>query len=418
MAAVIYNATIIILDSPSLEVEHIALDFFPSRADLLPSKKVCIIVPVRNEADLLRQTLDALRNQTDPTGLPLSPKTYEVIVLVNNSTDNSFQIVSDYALEFPEFLLSVANIYLPDYHAHIGTVRRLLMDEAYNRLTRTGSQQGIIASTDGDTMVDRNWVYHIIAEIKNGNDAVGGRILTAKNAGAARLFHLRDVTYRCLLAQAESLLDPLAHNPFPCHFQYFGANMAVTCKMYEKAGKLPVVPYLEDAAFHRALLNEDAKIRYSFNAKVYTSTRTDGRVQIGFSEQLRKWQLEEQTSQTQFVEDVSTSLKLFSIKNQLRRCWSAYRECNTLMQKELDEVAFDMKVNAEWLKAQMIQMSSFGSLWSQAKQAAPCDGITPNAFQPVSQAITQLRKFIQVDYPVTSQMSPAGKSAGADYAEA
>lgn len=409
---IIYNAPILILDSPSLEVEHIAVNFSMRRADL-PSTKVCIIVPVRNEAGFIRQTLDALRNQTDPLNRLLSPNTYEVVVLVNNSSDHSFQIVSNYALEHPEFLLSVANIVLPPSQAHIGTIRRLLMDEAHRRLTKGGNQHGIIASTDGDTMVDSHWVYHIIAEIENGNDAIGGRILTAERAGAARLSHLRNVTYRCLLAQAESLMDPLTHNPFPCHFQYFGANMAVTCKMYEQAGKLPVLPYLEDAAFHEALLNQDARIRNSFKVKVYTSTRTDGRVQIGFSEQLRKWQEEEQTSQAQLVEEVSTSLKSFSMRNRLRKCWSAYREYNIVLETDLEAVAFDLQVNAAWLKAQMLQATFFGSLWSAAKQAALCD--SHMAFQPVKQAIIQLRKFIHDDRRAASQMIPAGKSRGANY---
>lgn len=404
--------------SYSPDIENIILKF-PSGTDnrTFLSYQVCVIVPVRNEGGHLYQTLEALRKQTDVNGQQLPPDAYEVLVLVNNSTDESFQIAAKYAHYFPEFSLSVGSILLPEDQAHIGTVRRLLMDEAYNRLTQAGNVNGIIASTDGDTVVDSQWVFHIMAEIKKGNDAVGGRILTQKEKGNARLYHLRDVAYRCLLAQAECLIDPLIHNPYPCHFQYFGANMAVTCKMYEQAGKLPVIPFLEDVAFHKALMSVDARVRNSVHVKVHTSTRTDGRVQVGFSEQLKKWQQEEKTHQTQMVEDVTALLRRFSLKNLLRKCWSGYQESRIVDQDELDHIASVLQLKSDWLEAAMTESVYFGSFWNLIECSASGDLGGDAALQPIDEAIKQLRQFIKKPDITAFQKSPAGKSLLAHYAK-
>ncbi|RYE17657.1 MAG: glycosyltransferase, partial [Sphingobacteriaceae bacterium] len=193
--------------------------------------KVSIIVPARNEARNIRKALGALRLQTDNNGILLNPQLYEVLLLVNNCSDQTFAIAKNYQKKYPDFPLHLAEIKLPPKKANIGFVRRLLMDEAYRRLSINENSKGIIASTDGDTQVDACWVYHIIQEVANGCDAIGGRILTRPNKNISRIYHLRDVTYRSLLSQAEALIDPEDHDPWPRHFQYFGASMAVTCNV-------------------------------------------------------------------------------------------------------------------------------------------------------------------------------------------
>ena len=360
---------------------------------------VCIIVPVRNEAEGIEETLDALRQQVDNHGNVLSVNLYEVLVLVNNCTDNSFQIVSDYQRRYPAFRLFMEEICLPSDIAHIGTVRRILMDEAYNRMLLAGNEDGIIASTDGDTIVDCQWVYNIMTEIAEGNDAVGGRILTERNEGGARLYHLRDVTYRCLLAQAESLIDPQKHDPFPCHFQYFGANMAVTCKMYDQAGRLPRVSFLEDMAFHKALSLQDARIRKSFKVKVYTSSRVNGRVSIGFSEQLKKWTEEDKARVTQMVERVEPALKMMQVRSRLRKCWNGYLQLQIIQEEELNSIAVLLNVKSEWLHTQVINSTYFGKLWDTVNQNVNSDLQQNSGIQPIQQAIEELRMFIR-NYPV------------------
>jgi glycosyltransferase involved in cell wall biosynthesis len=377
----------------------------------LPNVKLCVVVPVKNEAAGLIHTLDALRCQHDGAGISIDAHTYEVLLLVNNSNDGSYEFAKAYRQQYPEFQLHVEQINLPKACANVGTARRLLMDAAYYRLTRNGDDDmGIIASTDGDTIVDRQWLYYTLAAIEAGNDAVGGRILTLAEVNDARQFHLRDVTYRCLLAKAEALIDPQEHDPMPRHFQFFGASMAVTCRMYQRVGWLPRVPHLEDIAFYEALLKHDARIRKSFDVKVYTSARLQGRVAVGFSEQLSKWVTDEKSGKLQMVESVSPQLAKFYARKRLRNCWQR-KAITTTACPDLRAIAETTGQSLDSLFQAVTNARYFGSLWAQLEPLVHQQQTDQHpSHQAVDEAITALRLFIAQFVPLAvSQTNPSGR---------
>jgi hypothetical protein len=383
-----------ITDYSLKKLETLAKDYlFGQKAPSL-QLQVSVIVPVRNEAHHLAKTLEALRLQQDDAGRPLNPDTYEVLVLVNNCTDASLAVAKSYQKRHPGFSLHIAYVQLPPAKANIGTVRRLLMDEAHRRLTSVHNERGIIASTDGDTVVDPQWLWHIKAEIESGADAVGGRILTHPDKNPVRLFHLRDVTYRTLLARLESQLDPCAHDPWPRHFQHFGANLAVTCTMYSKAGRLPEVPYLEDEAFYRALLRIDARVRQSPQVRVMTSARMQGRVAVGFSEQLRCWATMNKNGQCQIVESVGGWAVKFAARRKLRDLWTN-REQGLPITK-LADVAVSLCISAAWLGKALWQHRYFGELWEEVERQMISEqkwaGFWP--LMPITEAIAELRGMV------------------------
>lgn len=355
---------------------------------------VSVVVPVRNEAHHLVQTLDALRRQQDADGVALSADGYEVLLLANNCTDNSFDIARRYQRAYPQFSLHVAQIYLPADQANIGTVRRLLMDEACRRLQQSSNRPGIIASTDGDTVVDRQWVYQIMREIAGGSDAVGGRILTRPDDSPVRVNYLRDVTYRTLIARLEALLDPRPHDPWPRHFQHFGASLAVTCTMYRQAGRLPVVPHLEDEAFYQALLRTDAKIRKSPQVKVTTSSRMQGRVTVGFSEQLRCWHSMNQRGQCQLAEPAEAIITRLRLRHRLRIVWES--GLSATQEKVIRLIATEAGVDPAWLLTECTQCRYFGQLWEKLDRAMST-GQWAKSRQPVpiTTAIGELRAFLR-----------------------
>lgn len=369
-----------------------------------PLLALTAIVPARNEGHHLRQTLDALRCQVDAQEQPLNKQIYEVLLLTNNCTDVSYPIALQYQREYPDFALHIANIQLPAMQANIGTVRRLLMDEACRRLMSIGNQHGVIASTDGDTVVDSQWVYQIIQEINQGNDAVGGRILTRSDANPVRLNHLRDVTYRTLIARVEAVLDPCAHDPWPRHFQHFGASIAVTCSMYQRAGRLPQVPHLEDEAFYRALLRIDAKIRKSPHVKVLTSSRMEGRVAVGFSEQLRYWKTLNQRGQCQLAEPAEAVVIRLRNRQRLRACWQDRTQTDPLR-----TVARELGIDYRWLAYELTENQYFGQLWEKVEQAITA-GRWSKIWQPVpiTTAIHGLRTFLNRQAVIDAETNPAG----------
>ncbi len=405
---------------PDLQTDvNLSVSCFKTAPALLHTTQVSVIVPVRNEAEHIWQMLDALRLQTNIKGEPVPHCLYEVLVLINNNTDSSAEIAARYQQQYPDFNFYFDEVQLPATIANVGTVRRMLMDKAYERLTTLGHENSIIASTDGDTIVDSCWLHHIMAEVAGGYDAVGGRILTKGHVGHARQYHLKDVTYRCLLAKAETMIDPHGHGPMPRHFQYFGASLAVTCKMYRQAGRLPQVPHLEDVAFHKALLKHDARIRQSFDVKVYTSARLEGRVAVGFSEQLRKWTHERNANVQQTVEPVNYSLLLIHARSRLRRCWQHYKAKGCFQSNDL--WAADQLVGAGTavLAEQLATAAYFGKIWDSAEQILHHRyALLREHPQLIDEAIAQLRELIAVSSFTGVPASLAGNWAAADGAAA
>ena len=286
-----------------------------------PHLRVSVIVPAKNEEAYITQTLQALYDQTDAGGKALDKSCYEVIVLANNCSDATASVVQRFAVTHPDFALHVAEQHFPAEQANIGFVRRTLMDEAYCRLTSLGKPYGIIASTDGDSVVNSTWVFHTLQAFAQGADAVGGRILTPAHRSDYRRYYLQDVMYRYLQAQLESLVDPNPADPWPRHFQNFGPSLAVTCAMYEQAGRLPVVPYLEDVYFYEAMQRCDARIRHCPRVQVLTSPRAEGRVAFGFSKQLQKWATMNREGSPFEVPSGQTWLFRFQLQRQLREAW-------------------------------------------------------------------------------------------------
>ncbi len=372
-----------------------------------PNLLISVIVPAKNEEENIWQTLHALFHQTYPDGSRLSPTSYEIIVLANNCHDQTAVLARRFGNRNPDFNLHVAEMTLPPAQAHIGYVRRILMDEAYQRLTNINKPRGIIASTDGDTMVDTHWVYHIIQSIAKGADAVGGRILTQPEQSFDRLYHLQDVTYRYLIARLEDLLDYNMHDPWPRHFQHFGPSLAVTCTMYDRVGRLPVLASLEDVAFYEALQRFDSKVRHSPEAKVYTSTRKTGRVDFGFSVQLQQWQAMRKEGKPMMVPGLEACMYTITLRRRLRACWRH-------LSQNLDEVyvlSTELGLTAHDLIDCVTSTLYFGALYHDLMHMPVVQTTVAQKFPliPITQAISELRAYINGTEKLFSQKGPAGR---------
>lgn len=111
-----------VADLPARSLHNAAIQPLVSSPPL-PQCEVCVIVPVRNEAEMLESTLTALANQIDLDGCPLDPARYEVILLANNCSDDSAAIARRFATQHPNLVLHVVEQTLPDSQAYIGWVR-------------------------------------------------------------------------------------------------------------------------------------------------------------------------------------------------------------------------------------------------------------------------------------------------------
>jgi glycosyltransferase involved in cell wall biosynthesis len=366
----------------------------------LPQCEVSVIIPAKDEAQTIAATLTALANQTDLNGQPLNPLTYEIIVLANNCTDESATIARQFAQQHPDLVLHIAEMTLPPDRAYIGHVRKMLMDEAYLRLMSVGRSRGIIASTDGDTIVSATWIAAILHEIGSGVDAVGGRILTDRHSRQAlhpqaKSHFLQEVGYRSLVTQVEFHLDPDPYDPLPRHYQHYGASLAVTAEMYAKAGGIPPVRTPEDEAFYQALLQVDARFRHSPLVQVTTSARLSGRSPVGLAAQLCKW-TEMSEASTFKVEPVAATIDWFRSRRKLRSLWQGLSAGSQLSLDEVEPLAGKLGISATWLFAELLQDRPFGKLFERVTQRQHQSHL--NHWQPIDimTAISELREYLAI----------------------
>ena len=282
--------------------------------------RVCVIVPARNEAGTIAAAVAALGNQT---GVDLNA--VEVIVLANNCDDDTAARARA-AGRLSSVAVKVIEHQFREDDANIGTVRRTLMDLAASRLP----SDGVIASTDADTVVAPDWLAATLAAVDAGADLVGGRIFARpQRDGAAdpslRRLYLADTVYRFLIAEVEDLIDPTPADPWPRHFQHFGASLAVTRDAYLRAGGLPKVPFLEDMALHDELRRRDAAIRHCPTVRAATSARLAGRVGMGLSTQLREWRELIASGRPSVIESAEFIIERARERRRLRELWTSER---------------------------------------------------------------------------------------------
>ena len=377
---------------------------FDSLVQVPPSPycEICVVVPVQNEAEILKDTLSALANQADLEGNPLEPKRYEIIVLANNCEDDSAAIARRFADQHPDLALHVVEKTLPAVNAHIGWVRKRLMDEAYYRLMAIGCDRGVIASTDGDTRVDSIWIAATLHEIACGADAVGGRIVTdgrdrAALAPYARICHLREVGYRFLVAELEAYLDPDVFDPLPRHFQHYGASLAVTAEMYGRAGGMPLVRTSEDVALYDALMRVDACFRHSPLVQATTSARQIGRAQNGLADQLSKWTVMGHQKEPFWVESAAAIATRLRARYDLRSIWQQMLYGYEPTTKEVALLADRLGIADDWLLEELLQSRFFGELFEQVEQRQKQEEIWQQRWthQKIEQAIHDLRLILE-----------------------
>lgn len=370
---------------------------------ILPACFVSIVIPARDEALHLEKTLAAFSKQVDLSGKNLNPDSFEIIVLTNNCSDNSSEIARKFRFENQHLKLHLADIKTSKKNSNSGFIRRLLMHKAYERLVSNSVQSGVILTTDGDTQVAENWIAANVFEIKNGADAVGGRILFAdaeleKMNPAARNFHLIDEKYRLLSAELESILDRLPHNTFPRHHQHFNGSFAVTTDAYRRAGGVPDVRFLEDVAFYQSLLRVDAKFRHSPLVKVYTSARETGRTEAGLSTQISDWINLGEKGEDFLVESADALEKRFSSHGSLRKIWNNRRNRIEPQNAEIGKLAEFFEVSFADLGGELSKPQTFGRLLENIYRLKNEKNGSVNDLPLISveQAVVDLEKMLDI----------------------
>jgi hypothetical protein len=370
-------------------------------APLQPHCRATVIIPARDESSGIVATLEALVAQRGRNGQLLDPRTYDLLVLANNCADDTAAVVRDFALRHPQRAIAVTERALPPGAANVGTARRLLMESASQRFRHAGRPRGVIVSLDADTIPESGWLAATLAAIDAGADAVGGRIQTDAAGRAAlpegaRVAHLRDVGYRTLVDEVESLIDPLSFDPWPRHYQHFGASLALTAEAYEAVGGLAPLPALEDVALAIALVAADARVRHDPAVRVITSARTVARNVRGFSTQFQEWEVQHRAGEAIMVESAASVVARARRRAGLRALWRGLRGAHGDAHGMALALATEYRLSADGLLRMATLAPTFGqfefALARREGRRLPFDPLGPP--QPIEAATRELRYLL------------------------
>jgi glycosyltransferase involved in cell wall biosynthesis len=252
-----------------------------SQTDAAFEAPVIVAVPVRDEAERIADCLHALAWQKEI-------RAHEILLLLNNCTDDTAAVVRDIAPGLPVPVHAVESV-LSQERANAGHARRLAMRHAAER----AGAHGVLLTTDADGRVAPDWVAANLAAIRDGAEAVAGR--TEIDPVEARRFpaHLQaddalERAYADRLDEIDWLVDPDPADPWPRHSEDSGASIAVTCAAYHRAGGVPAVALGEDRRFIDRLRRVDAAIRHAPETRVVVSGRVDGRARGGMADTRRR----------------------------------------------------------------------------------------------------------------------------------
>jgi glucosyl-3-phosphoglycerate synthase len=245
-----------------------------------PGMLASVVVPARNEEALVGSCLAALAEQDG-----VSPEEYEVLLVLDRCTDATEERALEVAAKYPDLRLYL----LEGPGRGAGHARRVGMEEAYARLLSLERPEGLIASTDADTIVAPNWLSVQLQAAARGARAIGGHIELRDDADLPRgVSGWRAEQGRLRQRELLATLGPADESgPIRAeHWQFSGASLALTAATYQEIGGLEPRAALEDEYLERALLRRGVPIERPLAVRVTTSARLVGRAKRGLARDL------------------------------------------------------------------------------------------------------------------------------------
>ncbi len=241
-----------------------------------PDLRACVVVPARDEAELIGACLRALAGQTG-----LEPSAYEVILVLDGCSDATPELARGAAAELPRLRLHLCD----GPGRGVGAARKQGMDLACARLLGLGRTAGVIASTDADSTVAPDWLRIQVEAVAGGARAIGGRIeifpadAAALHPGTLDRRRARTAG-RAARLRAGDPADAIEHG------QFSGASMSLAAATYAEIGGLDPIAALEDEALERSLARHGVRIERRLDVRVATSGRLRGRASRGLAHDL------------------------------------------------------------------------------------------------------------------------------------
>lgn len=321
----------------------------------------CVVaIPARNEASRIGRCLDGLAAQD-------ASSPFGVLVLVNGSSDQTFAEAVARGRRAGSRPLKVIEATLPDERCDAGAARCLAMAWARQALA---AEEGVVFTTDADSLPPPHWISAYSALIHAGYDAVAGlaRWLPEDMVDIPRSLlqrSLAEARYEACLDALESWLDPLPHNPWPRHYQASGANLAVSAAAMRRVEQMPWPACSEDKILVRTLEAGDGRVRHDTTLQVQTSGRLFGRARGGMADTMRKRILEPESPCDERLETVDKACFRARTRRLLRQLHGGHRQ-----DASLQALSARLRLSSGAL-ADALASTSFGAAWHRIENLSP-----------------------------------------------
>ncbi|WP_410613672.1 glycosyltransferase [Amycolatopsis sp. lyj-109] len=202
--------------------------------------RLSVVLPVYDEAANLPEVLRTLHDQRDGDA-PLDKSRYEVVLVDNNSTDDTVAIAHAFAAAHPDLALHV----IREPEQGVSCARRAGMDFAAarsrNRPDSDPGERFHLVSADADCRVDPHWLSELLDAMETTKAAIGvcDYHYNAEHfTGRPRLWDAIQRTLRC------RAVTFALFGGFPD-----GKGFAVERDAYERAGGIEIFYQLQDGKF-------------------------------------------------------------------------------------------------------------------------------------------------------------------------
>ena len=224
--------------------------------------KISVILCTYNRSQSLLGALDSVAAQTLPESVE-----WEVLVVDNNSTDRTREVVEDFCGRHPRHFR-----YLFEPQQGLCYARNAGLRQA---------QGDVVAFVDDDVTVDPNWLYNLTAPLASGEWAGSGGMTVPAQTVALPGWLVRDGPDNMLGALCAHF--DLGDQPRELDRPPYGTNMAFRRQMFEQYGEFRTdldrcggdTISNGDTEFGRRLMKAGERLRYEPSAIVYHPVRED-----------------------------------------------------------------------------------------------------------------------------------------------